>query len=41
VRGILAALGSASIEGPAVSWVADHRKHHAFADVYRRDSGRV
>ncbi len=33
VRGIFAALGSASIEGPAISWVADHRKHHAFADV--------
>ncbi len=33
VRGILAALGSAAIEGPAISWVADHRKHHAFADV--------
>jgi stearoyl-CoA desaturase (Delta-9 desaturase) len=33
VRGTLAALGSAAIEGPAISWVADHRKHHAFADV--------
>jgi stearoyl-CoA desaturase (delta-9 desaturase) len=32
VRGILAALGSAAIEGPVVSWVADHRKHHAFSD---------
>jgi stearoyl-CoA desaturase (delta-9 desaturase) len=32
VRGILAALGSAAIEGPVISWVADHRKHHAFAD---------
>src|SRR3954469_18888102 len=29
VRGILAALGSAAIEGPVISWVADHRKHHA------------
>jgi stearoyl-CoA desaturase (Delta-9 desaturase) len=26
-------LGSAAIEGPIISWVADHRKHHAFADV--------
>ncbi len=26
---ILAALGSAAIEGPVISWVADHRKHHA------------
>jgi stearoyl-CoA desaturase (delta-9 desaturase) len=32
VRGILTALGSAAIEGPAISWVADHRKHHAFSD---------
>jgi stearoyl-CoA desaturase (Delta-9 desaturase) len=32
VRGVLAALGSAAIEGPVVAWVADHRKHHAFAD---------
>src|SRR3954449_100728 len=32
VRGVLGALGSAAIEGPAISWVADHRKHHAFAD---------
>jgi stearoyl-CoA desaturase (delta-9 desaturase) len=32
VRAILAALGSAAIEGPVISWVADHRKHHAFSD---------
>src|SRR4029079_17714499 len=32
VRAILAALGSAAIEGPMISWVADHRKHHAFSD---------
>ena len=32
VRGTLTALGSAAIEGPVISWVADHRKHHAFAD---------
>jgi stearoyl-CoA desaturase (delta-9 desaturase) len=32
VRGILAAIGSAAIEGPVISWVADHRKHHAFSD---------
>src|ERR671936_1022530 len=31
-RGVFAALGSAAIEGPIVSWVADHRKHHAFSD---------
>jgi stearoyl-CoA desaturase (Delta-9 desaturase) len=33
VRGTLAILGSAAIEGPVVSWVADHRKHHTYADV--------
>jgi len=32
MRGLLAILGSAAIEGPVISWVADHRKHHAFAD---------
>ncbi len=32
LRGVLAALGSAAIEGPVISWVADHRKHHAFTD---------
>jgi stearoyl-CoA desaturase (delta-9 desaturase) len=32
VRFALAALGSAAIEGPVISWVADHRKHHAFSD---------
>ena len=32
VRGVIGALGSAAIEGPMISWVADHRKHHAFSD---------
>lgn len=32
MRVVLAILGSAAIEGPVISWVADHRKHHAFAD---------
>jgi stearoyl-CoA desaturase (delta-9 desaturase) len=32
VRAVLAVLGSVAIEGPVISWVADHRKHHAFAD---------
>jgi stearoyl-CoA desaturase (Delta-9 desaturase) len=32
VRGVFTAFGSAAIEGPAISWVADHRKHHAFSD---------
>jgi stearoyl-CoA desaturase (Delta-9 desaturase) len=32
VRTTFALLGSAAIEGPVISWVADHRKHHAFSD---------
>jgi stearoyl-CoA desaturase (delta-9 desaturase) len=32
VRAALAIMGSAAIEGPIISWVADHRKHHAFSD---------
>ncbi|HEX6023565.1 MAG TPA: acyl-CoA desaturase [Solirubrobacter sp.] len=32
IRVILAVLGSAAVEGPVISWVADHRKHHAFSD---------
>jgi stearoyl-CoA desaturase (delta-9 desaturase) len=32
LRGLFAVLGSAAIEGPVISWVADHRKHHAFSD---------
>jgi stearoyl-CoA desaturase (Delta-9 desaturase) len=32
IRAALAVLGSAAIEGPVISWVADHRKHHAFSD---------
>ncbi len=32
LRGTLGILGSAAIEGPVISWVADHRKHHAFSD---------
>ena len=31
-RAVLAILGSAAIEGPVTSWVADHRKHHACSD---------
>ena len=31
-RGVFGALGSAAIEGPMISWVADHRKHHACSD---------
>jgi stearoyl-CoA desaturase (Delta-9 desaturase) len=32
LRGLLAILGSVAIEGPVISWVADHRKHHAYSD---------
>jgi stearoyl-CoA desaturase (Delta-9 desaturase) len=34
LKGLFAALGSAAIEGPVISWVADHRKHHAFSDEH-------
>jgi stearoyl-CoA desaturase (delta-9 desaturase) len=32
LRGVLGVLGTMSIEGPVISWVADHRKHHAYSD---------
>jgi stearoyl-CoA desaturase (delta-9 desaturase) len=32
VRYTLAALGSMAVQGPAIDWVADHRKHHTFTD---------
>ncbi|MSO41720.1 MAG: acyl-CoA desaturase [Solirubrobacterales bacterium] len=32
IRAVFAILGSVAIEGPVISWVSDHRKHHAFAD---------
>jgi stearoyl-CoA desaturase (Delta-9 desaturase) len=32
MRGLLAILGTMSVEGPVISWVADHRKHHAYTD---------
>jgi stearoyl-CoA desaturase (delta-9 desaturase) len=32
MRGLFAVAGSIAIEGPVISWVADHRKHHAFSD---------
>jgi stearoyl-CoA desaturase (delta-9 desaturase) len=28
----LAVLGSMAFQGPVITWVADHRRHHAFAD---------
>jgi stearoyl-CoA desaturase (delta-9 desaturase) len=32
LRATFAAFGSAAVEGPVISWVADHRKHHVYAD---------
>ena len=32
VRAVLAIFGSMAIEGPVISWVADHRKHHQYSD---------
>jgi len=32
IRGLLAIAGSMAIQGPVIKWVADHRRHHAFAD---------
>ena len=29
----LAVLGTTTAQGPVIMWVADHRKHHAFADA--------
>ncbi len=32
-RAVVAIIGSMAVEGSVITWVADHRKHHAFADV--------
>jgi stearoyl-CoA desaturase (delta-9 desaturase) len=32
LRHTLAVLGSMAVQGPVIDWVADHRKHHTFAD---------
>ncbi|RZS40796.1 stearoyl-CoA desaturase (delta-9 desaturase) [Herbihabitans rhizosphaerae] len=29
---LLAVAGSAAVQGPPITWVADHRRHHAFSD---------
>ena len=34
LRGLVGILGSAAIEGPVISWVADHRKHHTVSDEH-------
>jgi stearoyl-CoA desaturase (delta-9 desaturase) len=33
LKAILAVMGSMAVEGSVITWVADHRKHHAFTDV--------
>ncbi|MCW2501826.1 MAG: stearoyl-CoA 9-desaturase [Actinomycetia bacterium] len=33
LRIALAVAGSMALQGPVIRWVADHRKHHAFADA--------
>jgi stearoyl-CoA desaturase (Delta-9 desaturase) len=32
VEYLFAIFGSMAVEGPVIGWVADHRRHHAFAD---------
>jgi stearoyl-CoA desaturase (Delta-9 desaturase) len=32
IRVVLAALGSAAVEGPLIEWVSNHRMHHRFSD---------
>jgi stearoyl-CoA desaturase (delta-9 desaturase) len=32
VKITLAILGSMAVQGPIITWVADHRRHHAFSD---------
>ena len=32
LRVVLAAVGGMAVQGPVIQWVADHRRHHAFAD---------
>jgi stearoyl-CoA desaturase (delta-9 desaturase) len=34
LRGVLAVLGTMAVEGPVISWVSDHRKHHAYSDRF-------
>jgi stearoyl-CoA desaturase (delta-9 desaturase) len=31
-RAVIAAFGSAGVEGPVIEWVAYHRRHHTFSD---------
>ena len=40
LRIVLAVAGSLAVEGPVIGWVADHRRHHAFADRACSATGR-
>ncbi|MBV9536805.1 MAG: acyl-CoA desaturase, partial [Solirubrobacterales bacterium] len=31
-KAVIAVLGSMAVQGSVITWVADHRKHHAFSD---------
>jgi stearoyl-CoA desaturase (Delta-9 desaturase) len=33
MRAVLAVMGSMAVQGSVITWVADHRKHHAFTDL--------
>jgi stearoyl-CoA desaturase (delta-9 desaturase) len=32
LRGVIAVMGTLAMQGSIITWVADHRKHHAFTD---------
>lgn len=32
IRGLFAVAGSMALQGPAIRWAADHRRHHQFSD---------
>jgi stearoyl-CoA desaturase (Delta-9 desaturase) len=32
LRAVIAVMGSMAVQGSVITWVADHRKHHAFTD---------
>ena len=32
LKGLFAIAGSMAVQGPVITWVADHRRHHAFSD---------
>lgn len=34
IRALIAVAGSMAVQGSVIAWVADHRRHHAYADAY-------